>query len=40
MFKKTEQLKIPYNDKSLFGSIIEELKVIKPNGYIKEIDDD
>lgn len=37
-----EPLKITYNDKSLFGEVIEELKTIKTgNGnYIKEIDDD
>lgn len=29
-----------YNDKSLFGEVIDELKTIKNNNYIKEIDDD
>jgi hypothetical protein len=30
-----EPLKIVYNDKSLFGEVIEELKTTKPNSYIK-----
>lgn len=40
IFKRAEPLKIVYNDKSLFGTVIEELKTIKSNNYIKEIDDD
>jgi hypothetical protein len=35
-FKRAEPLKIPYNDKTLFASIIDELKVPKTaGGYIK-----
>jgi hypothetical protein len=35
-FKRAEPLKIPYNDKTLFANIIDELKVPKTaGGYIK-----
>lgn len=35
-FKRAEPLKIPYNDKTLFANIIEELKASKSTaGYIK-----
>lgn len=34
-------MKIIYNDRSLFGEVIDELKTMKTiNNYIKEIDDD
>lgn len=40
-FKRMEPLKIIYNDRSLFGEVIDELKTMKTaNTYIKELDDD
>lgn len=37
-FKQGPPLKIVYQDKSLFGSLIDELKSTKNNNFIKEID--
>lgn len=39
-FKQGTPLKIAYRDKSLFGSVIDELKATKHNNFIKEIDDE
>lgn len=37
-FKAGPPLKIAYHDKSLFGSLIDELKSTKNTNFIKDID--